>query len=188
MIQNEIKQAHAILMQGGVILYPTDTIWGIGCDATCAEAVEKIYQIKERDPQKSMLVLVSDLAMAERYIDELPEAAIQLFEVSDQPLTLILDGARNLAPNLPASDGSIGIRIPDDDFCLGLLHKLRRPLVSTSANLSGDPSPGCFADIPGELLARADYVVNWRQEEPPQRQASSIIRIRRDGQITIIRK
>lgn len=187
-MQKEVSQALSILQSGGTILYPTDTIWGIGCDATNAQAVEKIYQIKKRDPQKSMLVLVADLAMAERYVADIPEIALSLFEVSVDPLTLILDGAVNLAENLPAPDGSIGMRIPDDAFCQALLSRFRKPIVSTSANFTGEPSPSCFDDLTEDLKNSVDYVVDWNRAAPPVSKASSVIKVGAGGQVTILRK
>lgn len=187
-MEKQVAETLKVLQKGGVIVYPTDTIWGIGCDATRADSVEKIYQIKKRDPGKSMLILVSDLNMAERYVAELPDAALDLFQVADQPLTLILDQAINLADNLPAPDGSIGIRIPDDPFCQALIRRFRKPIVSTSANFTGEKSPSCFDDISEKLKEAVDYVVDWNQEAPASSKASSIIKIGTGGQITIIRK
>jgi len=187
-MQKEIKEALNILRKGGTILYPTDTIWGIGCDATNSESVNKIYSIKKRDPQKSMLILVSDVFMAERYLDEFPDIAEQLFETSDTPLTLILDGAINLADNLPADNGSIGIRIPDDPFCQELIHQFRKPIVSTSANFSGEESPTSFQDVNEDLKEAIDYTVIWKQDEPPVNKTSSIIKLGKSGEIKVLRK
>jgi len=187
-MREEIKSVVEALRKGESILYPTDTIWGIGCDATNAEAVEKIYQIKKRDSSQSMLILVSDIAMAQRYVDELTDVAIQLFECSDKPLTLVINGAINLAENLPAMDNSIGIRIPDEDFCQEMLRQFRKPIVSSSANFSGKPTATCFREIDPALSAQIDYVVNWRQNEMPSQKASSIVRLKPDGEIQILRK
>jgi len=186
-MQKEVREALNVLRKGGTILYPTDTIWGIGCDATNPESVDKIYKIKKRDPQKSMLILVSDIFMAERYLDELPDIAEQLFEASDTPLTLILDGAINLANNLPAENGSIGIRIPDDPFCQELIHQFRKPIVSTSANFSGEASPASFHEISEELKAEIDYTINWRQDDLPVNKSSSIIKLGKGGEIKVLR-
>jgi L-threonylcarbamoyladenylate synthase len=186
-MQKEVKKALEVLRKGGVILYPTDTIWGIGCDATNQEAVDKVYTIKKRDPQKSMLVLVRDFFMAERYLEELPDIGIQLFEATDSPLTLILDGARNVAKNLPANDGSIGMRIPEDSFCQELLNQFRKPIVSTSANFSGKKSPDSFLEIEDEMKEVVDYVVNWKQDGSRSK-ASSVIQVRKNGEIKILRK
>ncbi len=186
-MQKEVNNCIATLKRGGTILYPTDTIWGIGCDATNHDAVNKIYSLKERDLSKSMLILVSDIRMAEQYLEDLPEIAMQLFEASDSPMTLILDGAVNLADNLSAADGSIGLRIPDDPFCQLLLQNFRKPIVSTSANLSGQPSPGGFTDIDEIIKRKVDYIVNWRQDEPGANAPSSVIRIKSSGEIKILR-
>lgn len=186
-MREEVVRTSEILRKGGSIIYPTDTIWGLGCDATSPTAVDKIYRIKERDPKQSMLVLVADIKMAENYLEELPEVAIQLFELSDKPLTLILEGAIRVAENLPAQDRSIGMRIPKDEFCQMLLKTFRKPIVSTSANLSGKPSPGCFQEIDKELLKRVDYVVDWKRAEASSKKASSIIRLGPGGEVRIIR-
>ncbi|MFN8165177.1 MAG: L-threonylcarbamoyladenylate synthase [Bacteroidia bacterium] len=185
---NEIRKAADVLRKGGIILYPTDTIWGIGCDATNPDAVEKIYKLKNRPGQKSMIILLDVEGRLNSYVKEIPEQAFDLIEVSDKPLTIIYDGAKNLAPNLIAEDGSIAIRITGDDFCKNLIGRTGKPLVSTSANLSGQPSPASFHDIDPEIVNGVDYVVNWRQEERNNGKASSIIRIRRGGLFEIIRK
>lgn len=187
-MQKEVRSTVEALRKGSSIMYPTDTIWGIGCDATNSEAVDKIYRIKKRDKAHSMLILVADIQMAEQYLNELPEIAIQLFACADRPLSIVIDGACNLAGNLPAQDGSIGIRIPDEDFCLAMLRQFRRPIVSTSANFSGQPTANCFREIDPALSDRIDYVANWRQNEKPSKKASSIIRLMADGEIQILRK
>ena len=187
-MQNELRTALEVLRNQGTILYPTDTIWGIGCDASSEEAVKKIYSLKERDNDKSMLILVADEYMAQRYLDELPDIAYDLFMVADKPLTLVLPGAKNLARNLPAKDGSIGMRIPDDAFCQSLLQRFRKPIVSTSANFSGQPAPAGFRDIDHHITEKVDYVVKWRQNEPAVNKASSVIRISTSGEINILRK
>ena len=186
-MQTEVKAALGILRNGGTILYPTDTLWGIGCDATNPDAIDKIYRIKSREPQKSMLILVADEAMAERYIDEIPDVAYDLFEVTDKPLTLVLPAAKNLAENLIAVDGSIGVRIPKDHFCHNLLQQFRRPIVSTSANLSGMPSPANFYDINPSIVDKMDYVVKWRQDNSSANQASSLIKVSVSGGIQVLR-
>lgn len=175
------------LRKGGTILYPTDTIWGLGCDATQAGAVEKIYAIKERDPSKSMIILVSDVGMLNRFVKSIPAIAWDLMEAADHPLTIIYDGCRNLAPNVPAADGTIGVRMVNDDFCQALLRKLGKPIVSTSANFSGKPSPSNFSEIDPQLQTRVDYVVQWRQNDFHAGRASSIIRIKENGEFRIIR-
>lgn len=184
----EIKSIVETLRSGGVIAYPTDTIWGLGCDATNQEAVEKIYQIKQRSDAKALLTLVDNENRLAQYIEEVPEVAWQLLEVADKPLTIIYPGARNLAPNLLAEDGSIGIRIPKDDFCQKLIQQFRKPIVSTSANLSGQPAPSFFDEISEEILSQVDYVVEYRQDDKTPCQASGIIKLGLGGEITIIRE
>src|SRR5512145_1096859 len=146
-MEQDIIKATEILREGGIILYPTDTIWGIGCDATNTEAVKKIYCLKQREETKSMLILVDHIDRIGRYIKEIPEAAIQLLEVNDQPMTIIYPGAINLASNLISTNGTIGIRVVNDDFCQKLIRKFNKPIVSTSANISGKPAPAFFSDI-----------------------------------------
>ena len=184
---DDIQTCVKVLREGGLILYPTDTIWGIGCDATNNEAVKKIYALKKRDPGKSMLVLTSDANMVDRYVNDFPDIAEELFDTTDSPLTIILPDAVNLASDLPAENGSIGIRIPDDPFCQELLRRFRRPIVSTSANFSGAPSPSWFGDINPELIEKMDHVANWKQEDRTRNKASSIIKIDVDGSFKIIR-
>jgi L-threonylcarbamoyladenylate synthase len=186
MIQ-DIQASLEALRSGGMIVYPTDTIWGIGCDATNPEAVQKIYQLKQREETRSMLVLLHSPGQLAGYVDAVPDIAWQLIEVADKPLTLIYPGAKNLAHNLIGSDGTIGIRMVRDDFCIRLLQAFRKPLVSTSANLSGTPSPGCFQDIPDAILSGADYVVRWRQDDTTPGQPSSIIKIGHGGTFSILR-
>jgi L-threonylcarbamoyladenylate synthase len=186
-MDNEIKKAIEILNQGGIILYPTDTIWGIGCDATNSEAVQRIYKIKQREDSKSMLVLLDSESRLQQYIKEVPEIAWQLIEVSDKPITIIYPGAKNLAENLIADDDSIGIRITADEFCQKLLSRFKKPLVSTSANISGKKSPSIFAEIEEEIIHSVDYVVNWRQDEFNSGTPSSIIKLGIGGEIKIIR-
>jgi L-threonylcarbamoyladenylate synthase len=183
----EVQACVKVLREGGLILYPTDTIWGIGCDAGNYEAVQKIFRIKKREPGKSLLILAADVNMADRYVNQLPDIAGQLFEQADTPLTIILPDAVNLAEGVAADDNSIGIRIPDDDFCQEMLKRFRRPIVSTSANFSGEPSPSWFGDINPELIEKMDYVVKWRQDEMGENAPSSIIKINSDGTFKIIR-
>jgi len=183
----DIKEALAVLQKGGVILYPTDTIWGLGCDACNEEAVKRIYKIKNRVDSKSMLVLMENAALLERYVAEVPEIAYDLIELTDKPLTIIYDGAKNLAKNLIAEDGSIGIRITTEQFSSDLIRRFKRPIVSTSANISGKPSPACFAEIAQEIIDSVDYVVNYRQDENQKAVPSSIIKLGRGGEIKMIR-
>ncbi|HEY4786454.1 MAG TPA: L-threonylcarbamoyladenylate synthase [Bacteroidales bacterium] len=185
---DEINKALSVLRNGGIILYPTDTIWGIGCDATNAEAVNRVYSLKQREETKSMLVLVEHADRIGRYVKEIPEVALELIEVNDKPMTIIYPGAINLAQNLVGKDKTIGIRIVQDDFCQKLIAKLNRPIVSTSANISGQPSPAIFSEISDEIKNGVDYVVNWRQNDATKSLPSSIIKVGIGGEIEIIRK
>jgi L-threonylcarbamoyladenylate synthase len=186
-MHDDLKAALQVLQKGGVILYPTDTIWGIGCDATNEEAVNHIYTIKNRDDAKSMLVLMENAALLERYVVEVPEIAYDLIELTDKPLTIIYDGAKNMAKNLMAEDGSIGIRVTRETFSSELIRRFKRPIVSTSANISGKPSPSCFDEIDQKIIDAVDYVVKYRQDETQKAVPSSIIKLGRGGQIKIIR-
>ncbi len=187
MMDNEVKKTGAILKSGGTILYPTDTIWGIGCDATRQESVQNIYHIKQRADSKSMLVLVSGIAMLEEYIERVPAQALELIEKAEKPSTIIYPGARKLASNLLAPDGSIGIRITSDPFCKKLIEFTDLPLVSTSANISGEKAPLSFHKIETPILNKVDYVVNWRQDDRTDSSPSAIIKLEKDGSITILR-
>ena len=160
MMEEEIARALEVLRKGGVILYPTDTVWGIGCDATNERAVQRIYELKRSENKKGMLVLMASADQTARYVDKAPEVAWQLMEVADKPLTLILPGAVGVAPNLIPEEGTLGVRVPRHAFCEGLLRRLGRPLVSTSANLSGEPAPASFGDISQEIRDRVDYTVD----------------------------
>jgi L-threonylcarbamoyladenylate synthase len=184
---DDIKKAVEVLRQGGVILYPTDTVWGIGCDATNAESVKRIYGIKQREDAKSMLVLIENPNMLNSYVREVPEVAWQLIEVTDKPLTIIYPGAKNLASNLLASDGSVGIRVTAESFSEQLIQRFRRPIVSTSANLSGKPSPQNFDEIDEEIKTGVDYVVQYRQDDQTRHSPSSIVKLGIGGEIQIIR-
>ncbi len=188
-IQEEIDKALAVLRSGGIILYPTDTVWGIGCDATNAEAVARIYALKRRDDSKSMIVLAADEEMVERYVGiEVPEAAWQLWEVSDKPLTLILDGAEGLAPNLLPAESTVAFRVVHHEFCERLVRALGRPLVSTSANLSGEPTPATFSTIAPAIKEGVDWVASPDFEGTATGCPSSIIRLGAGGQIAIVRE
>uniref|UniRef100_UPI003216F7E4 L-threonylcarbamoyladenylate synthase n=1 Tax=uncultured Draconibacterium sp. TaxID=1573823 RepID=UPI003216F7E4 len=187
-MHDDLKKAVEVLKAGGIILYPTDTIWGIGCDATNEEAVNRIYTIKKREDSKSMLVLMENPALLDRYVEEVPEVAWDLVEISTTPLTVIYPGAKNLAKNLIAEDGSIGIRFTNEKFTSQLLQRFRRPLVSTSANISGDKAPAFFDEISEEIKSQVDYVVEYRQDDTTPAQPSSIIKLGTGGQIDIIRK
>ena len=185
---NDIKAALEVLQKGGVILYPTDTIWGLGCDACNEEAVKRIYTIKNRIDSKSMLVLMENAALLDRYVEEVPEIAFDLIELTDKPLTIIYDGAKNLARNLVAEDGSIGIRITTEAFSSDLIRRFKRPIVSTSANVSGKPSPACFDEIDQQIIDAVDYVVKYRQDDTHKAAPSSIMKLGRSGEIKIIRQ
>lgn len=185
---DEIKKASDILYQGGVILYPTDTIWGIGCDATNEEAVRRVYEIKHREDSKSMLVLLDSSSKLNFYVENLPDIAIDLVDLSDKPLTIIYPGAQNLAKNLVADDGSIGIRITNEKFSKELCNRFRKAIVSTSANISGQPSPANFLEISKELIESVDYVVNYRQDDLTSGKPSGIIKLDEKGRIKIIRE
>ena len=185
---DDINAAVATLRNKGVILYPTDTIWGLGCDATNDEAVEKIFSIKARDESKSLIILVSNEQMLERYADNIPDVAFELVSVADSPLTVIYPKGKNLAKGVCAADGSVGIRICRDEFCNQLLARFRKPLVSTSANFSGKPSPEFFGDIEPNLINMVDYSVKFRQGDRRKSAPSSVIKFNADGTIKIIRK
>lgn len=187
-MNDEIQNALKVLQAGGVILYPTDTIWGIGCDATNEAAVKKVYDIKKRSDAKSMLVLISPVGLLNSYVVEVPDLAWDLVELADKPLTIIYPEAKNLAPNLLAADKSIGIRVTNEDFSKKLCERFRKPIVSTSANVSGSLSPRCFADISEEIKQGVDYVVNYRQAEVADTKASSIIKLGLGNLIDVIRE
>ena len=176
-----------VLKSGGTILYPTDTIWGVGCDATNARAVERIYKIKLRDPGKSLVILVDTVEMLGRYVEQIPDVALELIERIRDPLTIIYPAARNLAKNSLASDGSIAIRIPVSDFCRELIQRFGKPIVSTSANISGDPSPLTFGKISEKIISIVDYVVELSDQVAASPKPSTIIKITPGGDMQIIR-
>lgn len=198
-----VSEAVKVLREGGIIIYPTDTIWGIGCDATNPEAVAKVYEIKRRSDSKSLVLLADSLDMVAKYIKEIPDAAIQLVEVNDKPMTIIYPDAyvgktpaegekaiadrHFLAYNVVAEDGSVGIRVPMMEFCRNLCYKLGRPIVSTSANISGEEAPQRFTDIPEDIIKQADYVVEPYLERESTGSASQIIKVGLRGEIEIIR-
>jgi len=187
MIDSEVKKAARIILSGGVLLYPTDTIWGIGCDATNSKAVRGIYEIKQRSDSKSMLVLVSGKEMLKSYVNSIPDEAFNIIEAAKKPTTIIYPGARSLAPNLLAADGSVGIRITSDEFCIKLIEKTGCPIVSTSANLSGSTSPGFFRAIDSRIIDQVDHVVGLRQDESESAISSTIIKIEKGGKLTVLR-
>ena len=176
------------MREGGVILYPTDTIWGIGCDATNEDAVRRVYEIKQRQDSKAMLVLVDSSVKVDFYVRDVPEVAWDLIDLADKPLTIIYSGARNLAANLLAEDGSVGIRVTNEDFSKRLCQQFRKAIVSTSANISGQPSSKNFSEISEEVKSAVDYIVGYRQEEMSNPKPSSIIKLDKGGVIKIIRE
>ena len=187
-IREEIKKACEVLQKGGVILYPTDTVWGIGCDATNEEAVKRVYEIKRRADSKAMLVLVDSDVKVDFYVNDVPEVAWDLIQYATKPLTVIYDDARNLAPNLIGEDGSVGIRVTSEEFSKQLCYRFRKAIVSTSANISGEPSPASFSEIQDEIKQAVDYIVEYRQDEPAGAKPSSILKLGRGGVIKIIRE
>lgn len=187
-MKDEIKKACEVLQKGGVILYPTDTVWGIGCDATNEEAVRRVYEIKKRADSKAMLVLVDSPVKVDFYVKDVPVVAWNLIEMATRPLTIIYDGARNLAPNLIAEDGSVGIRVTNEEFSRQLCFRFRKAIVSTSANISGEPAAAVFSEISEEILNAVDYVVDYRREETGHPKPSSIIRLGAGGVVKIIRE
>lgn len=187
-MKDEIKKACEVLQKGGVILYPTDTVWGIGCDATNEEAVRRVYEIKKRADSKAMLVLVDSSVKVDFYVKDVPVVAWDLIEMATRPLTIIYDGARNLAPNLIAEDGSVGIRVTNEEFSRQLCFRFRKAIVSTSANISGEPAAAVFSEISEEILNAVDYVVDYRREETGHPKPSSIIRLGAGGVVKIIRE
>ncbi|WP_153640517.1 L-threonylcarbamoyladenylate synthase [Prolixibacter sp. NT017] len=186
--REDIRQALEVLKKGGIILYPTDTIWGIGCDATNAEAVARVSELKKRESSRSMLVLMENPNLLNSYIEEVPEVAWDLIDVADKPLTIVYPGAKNLAKNLIAEDGSIGIRITEEPFTQQLIQRFHKPLVSTSANISGEPSPAFFDEVAPEIIEGVDYVVQYRQDERMPSSPSSVIKLGVGGEVQILRK
>lgn len=187
-IQAEVKKACEVMEEGGIILYPTDTVWGIGCDATNAEAVKKIYELKQRSDGKAMLILVDSEVKVNFYVKDVPAVAWDLIDYATQPLTLIYDGARNLAKNLIAEDGSVGIRITKELFSNELCYRFRKAIVSTSANISGEPAPAIFEEISEEVKNAVDYIVNYRQKEKGRPKPSGIVKVGQGGLVRIIRQ
>lgn len=186
-MKETILEAAKVIKAGGVILYPTDTVWGLGCDASESEAIQKIFDIKKRRQDKSLVLLAADLDMVTRYVREVPEMAIQLIEVNDAPMTIIYPESMYIAPEAVGSDGSVGIRIPLNADCVDLCRKVGRPIVSTSANFSGEPAPKSFADIPDEIKEAVDYIVDPALEKGSTGKSSQVIKVGLDGKIEIIR-
>ena len=185
---NEVESALNVLRNGGIILYPTDTIWGIGCDATNEKAVQRIYSVKKREDSKSMIILVAEERDVLQYVAAPDLAVFDFIEEQSRPTTVIFEQAIGLADNLVADDGSVGIRIVKDEFCRHLIKRFRKPIVSTSANISGEPSPRFFTEICEEVKQKVDYVVRWRQDVNTPSQPSQIIRWKNDGSYEFIRK
>lgn len=187
-IDEDLAKALEVVKRGGVILYPTDTIWGIGCDATRSEAVKRIFDIKRRADSKAMIILTDSTDNIDRYVDSVPEVAIQLMELNDRPTTIVFDGARGVAPELVADDGSIGIRVTRENFSRRLCRALRRPIVSTSANISGQPSPRVFSEIKEEIKNAVDYVALTGRNDSTPSSPSCVIKVGVGGEIKILRK
>lgn len=186
-MNEEIIKAYEVIKEGGIILYPTDTVWGIGCDATNAEAVAKIYKLKQRAETQSMIVLMNGEKMMYNVFKNIPEVAWQIWDLSDKPTTLILDNARNVAPNIIAADKSLGVRLVKEPFCFKLMERMKKPLVSTSANISGQPTPIAFKDISPQIINGVDYVVKLNQDKINGK-SSTIIKLTNDSQVKVIRK
>lgn len=186
-MQQEIQNAFEVIQSGGIILYPTDTVWGIGCDATNSDAVAKIYKLKQRAETQSMIVLMNGEKMMYNVFKDIPEAAWQILDLSEKPTTLILDQPRNVAPNIIGADNSLGVRLVKEPFCFKLLERMKKPLVSTSANISGQPTPKSFKEINAEIINGVDYVVNLHRDKISNN-PSTIIKLTNDAQVTIIRR
>lgn len=185
--QNDIDQCLNALNNGGLILYPTDTIWGIGCDATNEAAVEKIYQLKKRPPAKSLIILLADERDLLQYVANPDLRVFDYLQTTQKPTTMIYEGAIGLAGNLIPEDGTIAIRLVNDPFCRHLVKRFRKPLVSTSANISGEAAPQFFKDIPEEIKTSVDYIVRHRQNDESPAQASAVVKWNKDGTVTTIR-
>ena len=186
-IESDITQCLKVLSEGGLILYPTDTVWGIGCDATNADAVKRVYQLKQRDDSKALIVLLDNAERLDHYVVDVPMIARELIDVAVKPLTIIYEGAFNLATNVLGSEDSVGIRIPNDEFCHRLCERFGKPIVSTSANVSGHPTAHTFADIEAPIVNGVDYAAQYRRNDQTARQPSNIIQLKRDGTFRIIR-
>ena len=185
---DDVMNALRVLRAGGVILYPTDTVWGLGCDATNALAVRKVFDIKQRDDSRSLIILVNSVSMLERYVVDPPEVALQMAEWSQKPLTLVYDRGRSLAEGVASADGSVGVRICSDPFCDELITAFRKPIVSTSANISGTDAPALFDEISQEVINAADYVCLYKQYDRSRSSASSVIKVSANGAVKILRE
>jgi len=186
--EEDIVRSIVVLKNGGTILYPTDTIWGIGCDATNPKAVEKVYALKRRTESKSMIILLDSFDKIARYVDKVPDVAYDLVSNMETPLTIIYSAAKNLAPNVIASDGTIAIRVVNEEFCRQLIAYFGKPIVSSSANIAGDSAPVIFSSIAEEIVKNADYVVNYKRDIFTRSKPSTIIRLLENGEFTIVRQ
>jgi L-threonylcarbamoyladenylate synthase len=186
-LSEEVNRAIDVIKCGGVILYPTDTVWGIGCDASNPEAVKKVFEIKQRADNKALIVLVGSANDVAKYVQEMPDIAYDLIEFSERPLTIVYDKGFGLAPALLGEDGSVGIRVTSEKFSSELCRKLRRPLVSTSANISGQPTPAIFSEISQEIKDAVDYVVDYRRDDVSRSQPSTVMKLSAGGVFTILR-
>ena len=182
----EIEAALAILKKGGLILYPTDTVWGIGCDATNPDAIEKVYALKQRHESKSLICLVSDFKMLNQFVENIPEVAYDILKYAAKPTTIVYDDPIRVAENLVAEDNTLAIRVVQDDFCKQLIRRFRKPIVSSSANISGEATPASFSEISGSIKDGVDHIVNWNQKKGGSK-ASAIIRLGKDGTVKVIR-
>jgi L-threonylcarbamoyladenylate synthase len=187
MLKEEVDNAIAILKNGGLIVYPTDTVWGIGCDATNKDAIEKIYKLKKRSDKKTMICLVANQFMLEQYVEKVPETAYDIMDLSESPVTIIYDNPKGIAQNLIAEDNTLAIRVARDQFCQRLIQNFKKPIVSTSANIAGEPTPGIFSEISNLILKGVDYVVNLERTNTIK-SPSSIIKLGNDGTVKVIRK
>jgi len=185
---DDIKISLDVLKKGGTLLYPTDTIWGIGCDATNEKAVSQVYRIKQRELSKSLIILVEDIEMLSNYVEKIPDKVLKLMKKQESPLTVIYQNAKNLAKNVLAENGSVAIRIPKDEFCQALIKEFKKPIVSTSANVSEELSPKNFSQIKRSIMINMDYVVKWKQNDLTENNPSTIIMIENGGEITYLRK
>lgn len=188
MLKDEVTKALKIVRDGGIILYPTDTIWGIGCDATNTEAIKKIFALKQRDEAKSMIILLDVDNKLQGYVSDVAEIAYDLMEYAESPLTLVMPGAKNISPAIISADGSIGVRITSHDFCKQLIQRLRKPLVSTSANISGEASPKNFGQISPQIIDGVDYVVDLEQHDMSEKKPSAIMRLQPNGRFEFLRR
>jgi L-threonylcarbamoyladenylate synthase len=187
-MRTEIERALSTLKSGGIILYPTDTVWGLGCDATNEEAVLKINAIKGRSADKSFIILLDNESKIQSYVTEIPDVAYDLIEFAENPLTIIFSGAKNLAKSVINADGTVGVRVVKHDFCQQLLQRFRKPITSTSANISGHPSPQTFDEISDEIKDAVDYIVDWEQDLKTPKKASTIMKLAPGGQFSFIRR